>query len=517
VERFLARYASQITGFICGFDRLAFRGSIPALIREGGMYAFLKRAGVRLLAFRDYVLATSERLERASLAEASERCRPVRYLQSSSTDKRALARQLLAEHPVDEGLICVLKVVEPCMSFEYRASQDRSLGGLKRRARKCLHLYKYYLHPRFGLLSARIQTWFPFAIQICLNGREWLARQLSAQGVAFKRYDNCFTEIGDFELAQRLLDQQLTIHWPQALDEIACWLNPLHQEIFTPWPQRYYWSAHQTEWATDLLFRDPRSLAAIYSTLVRHAMLHFQSPDVMRFLGRKAHGNFTGELVSSFKDRPEGVRVKHSASDNSIKMYDKAGSVLRVETTIVKTPDFKVLRPLQDQPQSKLAWRPLRKGVADLHRRGQVSQRANEAYLNALAAVGDDTPLAQLVDEVSRPTTYRQRRVRALRTGDAQDLALLKAIARGEFATAGFRNRDLRSLLFPSRIAASNADRRRLSAKVGRQLRLLRAHGLIRKIQKSHRYRLTAKGHLLTAALFAARDASVRQLIEKAA
>jgi hypothetical protein len=517
MERFLARYRPLVTGVLSGFDRLVFRGSILALMREGGMYTLLHRSGVQLLDFKDFVLATSERLKSASLAEAREHERPIQYLLSSATDKEALARRLFEQHPVDTGLICVLTVVEPCSSFEYHRSADRTQRGLKLSRRKCLHLYKYYLHPQFGWMNARIQTWFPFNIQICLNGREWLARQLQAEGSDFKRHDNCFLWLEDPERAQQLADEQLRTNWPNSLNAIARSLNPLHPEIFQPWPQDYYWSAYQSEWATDLLFRDPRSLAAIYPALVRHAMGHFQSPDVLRFLERKAHGNFTGELTTSFKNRPEGVRVKHWAQGNSIKMYDKGGSVLRVETTIANPRDFKVLRPLHDQPEGTLAWRPLRKGVADLHRRAEVSQRANETYLDALAAVEDTTPLATLLDEVGKPTTYRGRRVRALRTGDPQDLALLQAISRGEFATAGWRNRDLRCLLYPSKKTRSHDEERRLSAKVSRQIRLLRAHGLIRKVQKSYRYRLTAKGQLLTAALFAARQASIKQLLAQAA
>jgi hypothetical protein len=518
MERFVARYRPYITAALCGFDRLVFRGFLLPLIREGGMYTFLKRAGVQLLDFKSYVLATSNRVKTAALGEAAHHGRPIRYLESSTTDKEALARQLLAEHPVDEGLICILTAVEPCRSFEYHRSPDRHDRGLKLRSRKCLHLYKYYRHPVFGFMQARIQTWFPFNIQVCLNGREWLAQQLARAGRApFTRQDNCFTWLGHPALAQRLMDRQLRIDWPRTLDAIARALNPLHREVFKPWPQTYYWSAYQTEWATDLLFKDPQALAAIYPPLVNYAMTHFASPDVMRFLGRKAHGNFTGELVTSFKDRPEGVRVKHWVNGNSIKMYDKAGSVLRIETTIAKTADFKVFRPLQADPHGRLAWRPLRKGVADLHRRAQVSQRSNANYLDALAAVGDTTPLSQLLDHVSRPTSYRGRSVRALRIGDPADLALLQAVTRGEFATAGFRNRDLRRLLYSTPSPASPAHARRLTAKVTRQLRLLRAHGLIQKVQKSHRYVLTQRGHLLTAALFAVRTATLQQLIGHAA
>ena len=517
MERFVARYRPLITAVLSGFDRLVFRGTLIPLVRPGGMYAFLTRAQIRLLDFKADVLATSERVKAAALREALEHDRPIRYLESSTLDKEALARRLLAEHPVDQGLICAFKTVEPCMSFEYHRSPDPHERGLRLRPRKCLHVSKDYRHRAFGFLSARLPTWFPFAIQICLHGREWLAAQLQRQGVAFRRHENALTWLGDPARAQRLLDRQLTVAWPRALDALARTLHPLHTEIFRPWPQRYYWSTYQSEWATDLLFTDPRALARVYPALVRHAILHFQSPDVMRFLGRKVpgqvHGNFTGELVSRCTARPEGVRVKHWVNGNSIKMYDKAGSLLRVETTVGKATDFKVFRPLHHQPRGCCAWRPLRKGVADLHRRAQVCQRSNAHYLDALAAVDDVTPLHRLLDQVGRPTAYRGRRVRALRTGDPADLALLQAVARGEWATAGFRNRDLRRLLYGPLPPAPSPEAQPLAAKVTRQLRLLRAHGLIQRIPKTHRYRLTPKGQLLTAALFAARDATLKQLI----
>jgi hypothetical protein len=199
---------------------------------------------------------------------------------------------------------------------------------------------------------------------------------------------------------------------------------------------------------------------------------------------QRAHGNFTGEIITSFKNRPEGIRVKHWVRGNSIKTYDKAGGVFRVETTIARTRDFKVLRPVHDDPHGKLEWRPLRKGVADLHRRAELSQRTNNAYLDALAAVDDTTPCAKLFDTVSRPLLDGSRRIRALRLGDRQDLSLLDAVSRGEFATAGLRNRDIRALIHRPTANLSPSDIRRLSTKTTRQLRLLRAHGVIKKIPR---------------------------------
>jgi hypothetical protein len=518
VNQFVARHASLVTCTLSGFDRVVLRGHLLPLLRDRGMFTFLTRAGVRLLDFKKFVLETSERVKQAALAEVQRRRRPESYLESPKVSKEDLARRLLREHPLQRpGLICAFKAVEPCMSFEYHRSADPGECGLKLRPKKCLHLYKYWLHPVLGFMSARLQTWFPFNVQICFNGREWLAQQLRRRGCLFKRVDNCFTWLANPVLAQRLMDEQLNTDWPAMLTPIARALNPLHDELFAPWPMDYYWSGYQTEWATDVVFENPHALASIYPALVQHATAHLQSPDVMRFLAPKAHGNFTGEIVTSFKDRAEGVRVKHWVRGNSIKRYDKAGSILRVETTIARTNDFKVLRPRHDLPAGRLEWRPLRKGIADLHRRAEVSQRSNERYLDALAVVDDTTPCSHLFDAVARPVVDEGRRFRALRIGDPDDLALLQTISRGEFATAGFRNRELRRLLHPASSTAPTAAQRRLSAQISRKLRLLRAHGLIKKIPRTHRYQLTERGRLLTAALRATRDANVKQLLRDAA
>lgn len=513
MKRFVSRFESLITGVLSGFDRLVFRGSLLPLMRPRGMHDFLDRAGIRLLDFATYAEKTSDRVKAAALAPARAAGRPVQYLTSSRGSKEEMVDSLLRQHPTDGDVVCALYVVEPCRAFEYHRSRVESQRGLRLVNRKCLHVYQYRQHPTFGRMNARIQTWFPFNVQICLNGREWLGRQLTAAGIGFARHDNCFLAVDDLSRATELLSAQLATDWPGVLSAIARGLNSLHDEVFAAAPMDYYWTAYQTEWATDVMFRDPVSLAALYPALVRHAMQHFHSPDVMRFLGRKAHGAFLGEIVTSFKDRVEGVRVKHWVNGNSVKMYDKGGSVLRVETTLAKVDDFKVLRPRHDEPDGELAWQPLRKGVADLHRRTEVSQAANERYLDALSVVDDSTTLAALLDTVAKPTTYGEKRVRALRTGDPADLALLAAVSRGEFATAGFRNRDIRLILHHESSKASPDEVRRVAARVGRQLRLLRAHGLIRKVPKSHRYVLTARGNQLTAAISAARNATIKQLM----
>lgn len=516
MKRFIARHAERIIGVLSGFDRLVFRGTLRRICFPEGMMGLLWKRHVLLKEFRDYAQAVTEKMKAASLREAQRLGRPVVYLDSSRTDKEALAKSIAEREKVTQGLVAVLTCVEPCMSFDIRSNAETKHLELVVRNRKCLHLYHYFIDPVFGFMHARIQTWFPFGIRICMNGREWLARAMDRAGIAYRRRDNCFVRIEDVEAAQALMHRQLRIAWPKALGRIARMANPAHGTILEGYPTDYYWSVYQSEWATDLMFKDTAALAQIYLPLVLHGITTFGSPDVMRFLGRKVPGAFQGEIVSDFKDRPEGVRIKHRAGSNSIKLYDKQGSVLRAETTINDPSDFKVFRPKEGDPQGECAWRSLRHGIADLHRRAQVSQAANDRYLDAFSTVDTSTPLGDLVEKVCQPTTWNGRRVRALRPWSQQDTDLLEAVNRGEFQINGFRNRDLRTLLYRSP-EPTPAERRKRSARVTRLIRMLRAHNLIKRVPSTHRYVLTRFGQEIIPAMLAVQRVSLQQLRKAAA
>jgi len=516
MERFIQKYHEDVTGVLSGFDRLVIRGTIRSLAVAAGMMHFLSFISMLLKDFGAYAERTTERLKVASLEAARRLDRPIRYLPSSSTRKEAIAHEIAEADGIGEGLVCVLTCVEPCMSYEIQRNREQKKLILQPRQRKCLHLYHYWIDPVFGFMNARIQTWFPFTIQVCLNGREWLSKQMDRVGMRYTRRENCFPWIEDLPTAQRLMDQQLRLDWPLALNRIAEQLNPAHEAIFAPYRAAYYWSVHQSEWATDILFRSPAALARIYPALVRGAISTFSSEDVMRFLGRKLTGHFQGEVVSDYKKRPEGVRIKHQVKGNSIKLYDKQGSVLRPETTINNAGEFKVFRSKEGDPDGPKDWRRMRKGIADLHRRAEVSQACNERYLDALATLDTDRPVGDIVDTICRPVKWKGQRVRAMRPWSIADRTLLQTVSRGEFAVNGFRNRDLLAHLFPRRFPSAK-DKRRAVGRITRLIRMLRAHRLIRKAPRTYRYVLTPRGREIASAVLKCQDLTLEQVNKAAA
>jgi hypothetical protein len=374
----------------------------------------------------------------------------------------------------------------------------------------------------FGLCHVRIQSWLPFTVHICINGREWLCQDLTRAGIGFLRRDNCVVDVADVAAAQSLLTAQSRTPWTQVLNSLLQRSCPALLGIpFRGGHMHYYWSAAETEWATDILFRSPQDLADLYPPLLRHAMTTFSSPDVLRFLGRRCllsggvPGHFRGEVVGDLKTRPEGVRIKHRLNKNSLKMYDKQGSVLRVETTINDPHDMKVFRASEDDPTGEKSWRVLRKGVVDMSRRAEISQAANARYVTALGALDSQTPLGKVADTVSRPVIIDGRRTRGLNPLTGEDARLAEVLLRGEFSINGLRNRDVCQLLFAG--SHTVQERRRLSAKVTRLLRLFRAHELIRKVKGTHRYQLTPKGRTTLPAFVAARYATMEKLNSLAA
>lgn len=511
----MAKFGSYVTAILSGFDRIRFRGVLRLLFIPREMDFYLTRCGVLIKDFKAFAEALTGRVKTAAYQAASAAGRPVQYISDSQLSKEELARQIAQRDGIRAGLIVLFSAVEPCQSFSVRGDRASREIHLVLEQRKCTHLYHYYLHPEFGLMHVRVQSWFPFTVSVCLNGRNWLARQMDRAGLKYQQCENCFLKLSDPAAAQALMNQQLQTDWPKVLGQLLKEAHPLAGEIVAPLKQGYYWSAAETEYATDLLFEEPKRLAALYPQFLRHGLSSFQCTDVLRFLGKNRPEVFCGELKGTLKHRPEGLRLKHTVNGNSLKIYDKEGQVLRVETTINRPRDFRVYRPTLDDPNRGLKWQELRYGVADLYRRAQVSQSANVRYLEALASVTGRTPLHQEVLGVCRALIVEHRRYRALNPWSPEDGKLLELINRGEFKLRGLRNRDLRILLF-----APTKDKklqRRQSAAITRRIALLRVHGLLRKAGTAHRYHLTKRGQRIVTALLAARNADIDALTKIAA
>jgi len=511
---FIEKHQKDVLGILHCFDRLRLQGSLRNLYCQEVFKEYLSQAKVLFKDFKTFATGVTAEVCQAAEQLARSLQRPFTYLASSALSKEEEAQRILRRDQIQEGLVAVFRCVEPYRAYKRRGNRQTYKLEHWLELGKCLHLYFYVQHPRLGMLHLRLQTWFPFLIHIGLNGHEWLARQMDQAGLRYRKADNRFTWLEDFTATQRLADAQLRTDWVALGEELRRAYHPLHEKIAQPLRGlSYYWTAPQTEFSSDLLFRHQRVLDRLFPRLILHGMLHLGCEQVMRFLGKKLNRQFDGQVVTDWR-RSEGVRLKHWVNRNSIKLYNCL-NVLRPETTIHDAEDLKVYRPPENRPAAPKAWYPLRRGVADLHRRAQLSRAANERYLTALAAASLTTPLAQEAVRVCQPVRGDERRYRALNPFEPTDAQLLAAVNRGEWALKGFRNRDIRVRLFgPSE---DKKQRRSQAAKVSRRLALLHAHGLITKVSHTYRWQVSEKGRRILTALLAARQADTDKLIGLAA
>jgi hypothetical protein len=501
MERFLDRHSGRIIGVLSGFDRILFRGTLRSLSYLQGMDKFLGSQHVLYKDFGAFAERLSDQVKAQAEVIAKQYQRPLRYLESAQESKEDIARAIMEQDGIREGLVCVLTCVEPCHSYFLRKDKERKWLHLAKGPRKCLHVYYYFVDREFGLMHVRVQTWLPFPIQVCLNGREYLAQQLDKAKIGYEKRDNCFVRIDDLKRAQKILDRLLTRKWPRYLKKLAQRVNPLLLPQSGLLLRDYYWTWRQGEYATDVLFKDAESLAEIYPRLVQHALTTFRCHDLLRFLGRRVNRLFPGEVTTTYHERIEGGCVKHWVEENSLKMYDKQGSVLRVETTINNPRRFKVYRWAQRQGRRRQAWLPMRKAVTDLPWLVQVCQAANQRYLEALADVEVTQTVHEVLDPVSQRIERDGRKYRGLRPVTPEEAALFACLLNGKYRLHGFRNADVREVLCPP---PSNDphERRAACGRASRYLRLLRAHRLIRKVPRTHCYRLTRRGtQVMTTAL----------------
>ena len=495
---------------------MLFRGYLP--IQSGWQMAqFLNQNQISFRRLKDFLVSNADRIKEYARTMATKQGRPFQYL-TAHTRMEDLARKMAADEGIVRGLLCIFSVLEPCRTFSFRFEKGRPF--IQSARRKCLFIYFYFMDRQFGLIHVKLQTWFPMQIQVYVNGHEWLERKLSASRISFTKHDNVFLRVGDWRRAQKFSDRFAGLDWPRILERYARYVNPLLKGSLNGY--QHYWVTSQSEYSTDIILKSTSDLKELFSRLLSHSTLCYGARDVMSFLGRKLTGHFLGEIITDMKDgnlrkRIPGGRVKHRVKENWLKMYDKAGLVLRVEMVINNPEEFKVRKQVTRKAGRVMEWVPMRKGVAYLFRYQEVSRQANDRYLEALAVVDDPTAAIRRLDEITtRKETKSGRGVRAFNPLSRDDIQLFKAMMAGEHFIRGLSNADIRTRLEGSPHLRNLADNpKKQSAKVSRILNRFHAHKLIAKIPRTRKWRVTDQGRQIMAASLCLRDVAFPELFRR--
>ena len=504
MDTLLHRFEGKIKGILEGFDRIIFKGTIRNICYGVGMQMFLNGCGVLNKDYKEWVTNQTAAIVRS--AEDYSKIYTgtgIQYLASSNIRKETVARGQQKKLDIKEGLIGVWSCLEMCNTFKAVYDSETGHPKISPEKSRCKHLYFYYDHKDYGFMSVRLQTWAPYEIQIALNGREWLRRLLDKSNSSYIINGNKFLDVEDYDLAQSLLNSQLETRWVEILTDLTADAFPMMPVILGE-RMNYYWTQWQSEWAKDYIFHDPQVLQSHMNNLLRHAFITGTGERVLRYMGQpvrndsQPHGNTNPELITKLKLWYDGGRIRHWVDKNSLKQYNEQ-NVLRFEFTMNDPTKFKVHRTVAGDDSGIKKYLPMRKGIADIAVRAQVCSSRIKSFTDQVATLEEDLTVSEILSNVSKPVKAKGKRYRALDV-TGKDLVLLRAIADPKYNVDAITNRHLQAVLNGT-AWANGLEGRKLAARISRQLRLLREHGIIKKLPKQHKYMLTAKGRLLTTSL----------------
>lgn len=411
----LEQKKDKIKGILTGFDRIIINGFQRQLNNYRQFLFYLIQNNCQLKEFKKFAEEHTKSLCEHIDKVVSEQNRPTYYIQASKVNKDEIARKLYNESPIDSGLVCCISSVEVCDTMTVKGNKQTQKLEITRRPTKCKYYYLYMIDEEFGWMYFKIQTWFPFNVQIYLNGREYICTQLDKEGIHYERYNNSLVDIDNIERAQEISDHLQNMNIERRFDGLAKKYISLLPKFESILDHGYFWTVFECEYATDIMFNTRQDLENIFPSLVEKAFFTFKCDDIMSFFGRKLDWKFQGEIVSDSRLRYQGYRIKHKMKSNQVKMYDKY-SCLRIETTINDPHEFKVWKISHNDETGEIVegsghWIPMGKSISNLYRYAEVSKATNMRYINALPNPIDNVTPVKSIENVSRTIEMDDRKI----------------------------------------------------------------------------------------------------------
>lgn len=480
IKMLTEKYEPDIAGVLHCYDRVIISGYLQPLGYAKGMTKYLYHQGIRIFDYTQFAEPLRNEIRANAEAMAQEHGVEIEFRSGTERQRQEeRVQEILEQRGQQPGLVCILSRMEQCQAYQPWHDKQTHYTYVKLTTGKCLHYYFYFIDPDLGLCHVRVPPWCPFRLQFYFNGHHALAAKLSQAGIGYELADNAFLQIEDFEKANELA--QLDSQWLHTkLDAYA----RLYCPVVTSLNLSYRWSISQAEYATDIVFRSPDRLPAILPPLMETLIQAVKPADIATFLGRKLDPRYQDEMGHRFNKRWLGTRLKHCMGPVSLKLYDKFNLVLRIETTVNDVSFFQQYRQVQHRDGStSKKFAKMKRTIYSLPPLAENLRAVNQRYLKFISAI--DTPEAgqDKLQRLTETVAQKNHRYKGFNLLAEEDASLFRLLLKGEFLIQGFSNRSLRHHLSD-----------KSSAQMSRLLKRLWVHGLIRKVQKHHRYYLTPLG-----------------------
>jgi hypothetical protein len=466
----------HVTFELEAIDRMYLNAYVPSL-QTGAGFAYLLKTQLGVRVPSTVMIAPMSKRFVEAMEQFAETAGVDLLEFEKGHRKDDVAQEYLAAFDGDEGVLFIGKAQEKASVFRTDKRHDatgKSYPWITRSTAMPNHYYVYIVDRDFGPLFIKFCSYFPYAAKLCLNGHEWLKRQLTQRGIPFEPLDNGIRSTDAARRVQQIADT-LTADKIEAL--FRKWLRRLPHPFTAAHRKagyRYHLSILQAEFALTQVLDRPATGRGFFEEVIREN-LDIGRPDQMqlifdRRITRRTPGRFRTRVLT------EGVvpALHVDYKKSKVKQYHKEGQALRTETTINNTYDFEIGRALHNLP----ALREI--GFAANRRLLRVE------YLSHDCLIGDDH-----LDSLTHPVVGDTQRAAALRLGDRRVLALMQMLCLFVLHPSGFRHRDVRT-------AVAQLLGRPLNdygpSQMTYDLRRLRLHGLIERVPATHRYRITATG-----------------------
>ena len=491
------KYKDKIDGVLSTFDRMIISGYLLPLLKYNQFSYYLHENNVLLKDFDKFAQKQTKSLCEHIEEYVHDNNAEIIYL-SGKQNKDEIARDIFKQTDNKVGLITCLSDVELCNIMTVKPNHESQKLETTSKSSKCKHYYLYYNDEEFGWMFLKIQTWFPYNVQIYINGREYCSKLFDKVGLKYEMYKNSFSYIEDYEKAQKIADGILNKKLSDSFDGLVSNINNHLPKIKDILGCSYYWCIDQCEFATDITFKSREDLKLFYKTLVETSYFTFSSEDIYSFMGRKVdHINkFKGQIVSDLRHWYDGYRIKFKLKNNQIKMYDKWNN-LRIETTINNPKDFKILKTITNDETGEIVeekkWVPMGKSIANLYRYVEISKNITNRYIDALPDIDieENVPISD-IETLSSPIIVDDKKYTGFNILCPDTTKLLSIISDGKYIINGFSNKTIRDDYFEDEVTKKDI------SKMSRLLKKLRVYGITKKVPRKNKYYLTTKGRKIT-------------------
>jgi hypothetical protein len=481
-NKFLEKYGPKIEGAISCFDRVIISGTLNKWGYSEGMFSYLMRNNIRIMDFPKFAKGYNEKIrEKVEAAAKAEGIKIENIRKPGRFDKEEEIKKILSRTDKKEGIVHIYSSMEISGGYEGKYDHKNKKVSLHNITPRCLNYYIYFIDKVLGLCFVRIPTWIPFRIQFYFNGHNYLAYKLRKNKIDYKMNDNAFIEISGYQSVQKLSDDIRAKDFHIWLDKIIERYIPFLEET----GQSYRWTILQAEYSTDIIFREKEDLRLLYEELIINCIHSVKPENIATFFSRALAAQYKGEVGTRYNKQIQGTRIKHYMGANSIKMYDKASVVLRIETTVNDIYQFQTFRSVVTRSGEKVnKYAVMKRSIYSLYDLGKFCQSANSRYMDFISCFEENLQGEKNLLKISEKIYWKDRSYKGFNFFDSFDANVLIALDSGEFNINGFRNKSIRKKLQTDLS----------SSMVTRILKRLWLHGLIKKVKNSFKYYLTNLG-----------------------